>query len=97
MIAIQSVGHHSQIIIYGRSMALSVTIEKQLEVVQTITEPIESGDISGLLTALKSAKTKTNEFLSELVVAEKATPAATQLTKSVDKADGRICLIYAIF
>lgn len=71
-------------------MTLSVTIERQSEVVQTINEPIESGDISGLLTALKCAKIKTNEFLSELVVAEKASTTTTQLARSVDKADGRM-------
>lgn len=62
-------------------MSLTVTIEKQSEVVQTLTEPIESGDLTGLLAALKSAKTRTNESLTELVEAEKSTVKTAEIVK----------------
>lgn len=71
-------------------MSLSVTIEKQSVILHNVETPIESSDIAGLLTALKTAKTEINELLSELVVAEKAmTATTTQPAKSVEKADGK--------
>lgn len=74
-------------------MSLNVVIEKDAQVLKTIDEPLSSLDgIAALLAVLKSAKTQTNEFLSELVDAEKASPATTILTPAAKlnkTSDGR--------
>lgn len=72
-------------------MSINVIIEKQSQVVHTHNEPLAAEDLPALLAALKSAKQKTNEFLTKLVEIEK-TPAKDTSTKD---ASGKMCRFHS--
>lgn len=70
--------------------SLTVSIEHQATVVHSLSEPVEVGDLTGLLAALKSAKTKTNEFLTELVEAEKTASKSVQPEVKIVAKTGKV-------